>query len=230
MVLILHHKCMHLINSLWCRCDLAVSSHLFPFSAVQNSHWDPSWQQQQHVHLIASHNLQHFQAPVQELILQHVLPSPHYHWFCKHEAKPSTQPHLAYRKSSPWSYSLPPADGEHSKEGRPCRCSIQILAKCCKLCSLKYNSTGLLPPNLHGYKLTEDKQKWHHPVVHLLHISLKCLRAVFPWPCMAYPPSRAFQDTTSRDGILLNTLQALSILPHLAYMSTKLFPENTLDS
>jgi hypothetical protein len=47
---------------------------------------------------------------------------------------------------------------------------------------------------------------------------------------MAYPPSRAFQDTTSRDGILLNTLQALSILPHLAYMSTKLFPENTLDS
>ncbi len=76
-VLILHHKCMHLINSLWCRCDLAVSSHLFPFSAVQHSHWDPSCQQQ-HVCLIASHNLQHFQAPVQELILQHVLPSPHY--------------------------------------------------------------------------------------------------------------------------------------------------------
>jgi hypothetical protein len=98
------------------------------------------------------------------------------------------------------------------------------------LCSLKFNSTGLPPLNLHGYKLTEDKQKWHHLVVHLLHISLKCLRAIFPWPCMAYPPNRALQDTTSRDGILLNTLHASSILPHLAYMSTKLFPKNTLDS
>jgi hypothetical protein len=121
----------------------------------------------------------------------------HITWFCTHKAKPSTQPHLAYRKSSPWSYSLPPVDGKHSKEGQPCRCSIPILAKSCKLRSLKYNSTGLRPLDLHGYKLTEDKQKWHHPVVHLLHISLKCLGAIFPWPCMAYPPSRALQDTTS---------------------------------
>jgi hypothetical protein len=33
--------------------------------------------------------------------------------------------------------------------------------------------------------------------------------------------------TTSRDGILLNTLQASSMLPHFAYMSTKLFTTRT---
>jgi hypothetical protein len=33
--------------------------------------------------LVAANDQQHFQAPVQELILQHILPSPHYHEFCK---------------------------------------------------------------------------------------------------------------------------------------------------
>jgi hypothetical protein len=32
----------------------------------------------------------------------------------------------------------------------------------------------------------------------------------------------AFQVTTSQDGILSNTLQDSSMLPHFAYMSTKL--------
>jgi hypothetical protein len=34
----------------------------------------------------------------------------------------------------------------------------------------------------------------------------------------------AIQETTSHDGILLNTLQTSSRLPHFAYMWTKLFP------
>ncbi len=62
------------------------------------------------------------------------------------------------------------------------------------------------------------------------HICAKCLRASLPCPCMANPPSMAFQVTTPRDGILLNTLQASSMLPHFAYMSTKLLPTKTSDS
>ncbi len=36
------------------------------------------------------------------------------------------------------------------------------------------------------------------------HIHSKCSRASLPCPCMAHPPRMAFQETTSRDGILLN--------------------------
>ncbi len=38
------------------------------------------------------------------------------------------------------------------------------------------------------------------------------------------------QVTIFQDGILLNTLQASSRLPHFAYLSTKLFPTKTSDS
>ncbi len=38
------------------------------------------------------------------------------------------------------------------------------------------------------------------------------------------------QVTTFWDGIVLNTLQASSMLPHFAYMSTELFPTMTSDS
>jgi len=62
---------MELIYSIQFRCNPAVSSHLFPFSAVQHSHGDTCCQQQ-HGFLIAAHNPQHFQAPIQELISQHV--------------------------------------------------------------------------------------------------------------------------------------------------------------
>jgi len=62
------------------------------------------------------------------------------------------------------------------------------------------------------------------------HICSKCLRASLPCPCMAHPPSMAFQVTTSWDAILLITLQASSMLPHFAYMSTKLFSTMTSDS
>jgi hypothetical protein len=34
-----------------------------------------------------------------------------------------------------------------------------------------------------------------------------------------------FQVTRSQDGILLNTLQASSMLPHFSYMSTKLWKQ-----
>jgi hypothetical protein len=37
------------------------------------------------------------------------------------------------------------------------------------------------------------------------------------------------QVTTTWDGILLNTPQASSRLPHFAYMSTKLFPTKISD-
>ncbi len=46
-----------------------------------------------------------------------------------------------------------------------------------------------------------------------------------PCPCMAHPLSLAFQVTTSRDGILLNTLQ-----PTFCIMSTKLFATKTCGS
>jgi hypothetical protein len=39
------------------------------------------------------------------LFWQHVLASPHYDKFCKHQAKPSMQPHVVYR-ALPWPYSL----------------------------------------------------------------------------------------------------------------------------
>ncbi len=50
--------------------------------------------QQHHRCLIAAHNLWHFQAPIEELIQQNVLSSPHYHEFCKHQAKPYVRPRV----------------------------------------------------------------------------------------------------------------------------------------
>jgi hypothetical protein len=46
---------------------------------------------------------------------------------------------------------------------------------------------------------------------------------------MAHPLSMAFQVAKFQDGILLNTLQASSIVPHFAYMSTKLFVTKTFE-
>ncbi len=51
--------------------------------------------------------------------------------------------------------------------------------------------------------------------------------------CLAYiftcPNIMVLQVTTTWDGILLNTPQASSRLPHFAYMSTKLFPTKISD-
>ncbi len=131
------------------------------------------------------------------------------------------QPHLVWR-ALPWAYSLPPVNGQHGQEGWPCRCNAPILQELFNLSSLKHTNTFLHPPDLHGYKLTEDKQNRYHLVVHLLHTSIQ--NVSLPCPCMAHPPSMVVQVTTFWDGILLNTLQASSILPHFAYMSTKLLP------
>ncbi len=139
--------------SLQSRCNLAISVHLFPFSAIQHSHRDVPCQQK-HICLTAVHNWQHFQAPFQESVWQHVLQSPHYHEFCKRQAKPSMHPHVVYR-ALPWPYSLPPVDGQHSQEGQPYRCNVPILSY--SLWPLKHNSTCLHPRDLHGYKLTKDK-------------------------------------------------------------------------
>jgi hypothetical protein len=48
--------------------------------------------------------------------------------------------------------------------------------------------------------------------------------ALCPRPQFTCPNNMGFQQTTFREDILLNTLQETSILPHLAYMSTKLLP------
>jgi len=52
------------------------------------------------------------------------------------------------------------------------------------------------------------------------------------WPCPHFrcPKIMAFQLNTSLDGILLNSLQASLMLPHFAYLSTKLLPTKTSDS
>ncbi len=52
------------------------------------------------------------------------------------------------------------------------------------------------------------------------------------WSCPHFicPNIIAVQETTLCNGILLNNLQASSMLLHLAYMSTRLFPTKMLDS
>ncbi len=69
--------------SLQPRCNLPTSSHLFPLSTIQQSQID-AYYQQQHKSLTTTHNQQHYQAPFQEFVWQHILPTPHYHEFCKH--------------------------------------------------------------------------------------------------------------------------------------------------
>ncbi len=126
--------------------------------------------------------------------------------------------------TSPWSYCLPPVDGQHGQEGRPCRCNVPMLQEICKLWAWKHNNACLHPPHLHGYKLTEHKQGDIIWLYTFFTNPFKKWRASLACPCMAHPPSMAIQETTSHDGILLNTLQTSSRLPHFAYMWTKLFP------
>ncbi len=93
-VLIIHNKCMHLIIY-FNPGVIQLFLHTAFLSAVQHSHRD-ACSQQQHRCLTAAHNQQHSQVPFQEFVWQHNLPSPHYHEFCKHRAKPSMQPHLVH--------------------------------------------------------------------------------------------------------------------------------------
>ncbi len=51
-----------------------------------------------------------------------------------------------------------------------------------------------------------------------------------PCPHFTCPKIIALQETTSCVGILLNTFQASSMFPHLAYMSTRLLDTKTSDS
>jgi hypothetical protein len=57
-------------------------------------------------------------------------------------------------------------------------------------------------------------------------ISQNKLNAFCPWLHCICPNIMVVQVTTSWDGILLNILQPSSMLPHFAYISTKLFPTN----
>jgi hypothetical protein len=64
----LHHSIqMHAPHySFQYKCNLIIFWHLFPFSTIQHSYWDPSCQQ--HKSLIAPHNMQHFHVHVQKLV------------------------------------------------------------------------------------------------------------------------------------------------------------------
>ncbi len=61
-------------------------------------------------------------------------------------------------------------------------------------------------------------------------ICQKRSNALCPCPHFTYPRMTTFQETTLHVGILWNTLQASSILPHLANISTRLLPTQTFDS
>ncbi len=53
--------------------------------------------------------------------------------------------------------------------------------------------------------------------------------AFCPWSNFTCPNIMAVKVSTFRDGILLNTLQACSMLPHFAYMSKQATPRKTSD-
>ncbi len=117
-VLVIYCTCMHLISS----------SHPFPTSVVEHLKWDPTCQQHSRC-LIAAHSLPNFWSPLQELDLQHVLPSPNHHEFCKHQAMPSTQMHLVCRSLYCWD-PLPPTDDWHVQEDQLCRHGRTV--HCCR--------------------------------------------------------------------------------------------------
>jgi hypothetical protein len=62
-----------------------------------------------------------------------------------------------------------------------------------------------------------------------LHL-LKFAFAFYPCPPFTCPNIMVDEVTTFQDGILLKTLAAPLMLPHFAYMSTKLLPTKTSDS
>ncbi len=126
-------------------------------------------------------------------------------------SKPSTHWQVVYRVL-PWSYSLPPVDGQNDQEGLPCRCNVPILQKSYSLWSLKNNIKHLHAPNLHGCMQTEDKQKWYHLAGTRSHICWKWLRTSLPCPYMAHPPSIEFQVTKSQDGTTSKNPQGSHIL------------------
>ncbi len=121
-VSILFYKCMHLIihfnpgatRLFLCTFSLSLLFNILTDMPVANSSIDV-W-----------HNQEHSQAPFQEFICQHVLPSPCYHELCKHQTIASKQPPVVYR-ALPWPYYLAPADGQHGQGGQLCRCNVPIL-------------------------------------------------------------------------------------------------------
>ncbi len=213
--------------SLQSRCNLAVSSHLFPFSAIQHPHRDASYQQQ-HRCLTATHN--------QHIVRLHFKNSIG-NMFC-HLHVPMNSASAEQRH--PWSHMwfighchdqllCLPLDGQHGQEGCPYRYNVQILWKSHSLWPLMHNSACLHPPAC----LQADKRQINmisSGCTSSWHISSKCLGASLLCPCMAHLTSMAVQVTKSWDGILLKTLQASSMLPHFAYMSSKLLPTKTSES
>ncbi len=69
----------------------------------------------------------------------------------------------------------------------------------------------------------KSNKVWLHT---FLYISQNNLNAFYHSLHCICPNIMVVQVTTYWDGILLNTLQASSMLPHFAYISIKLFPTN----
>ncbi len=111
---------------------------------------------------------------------------------------------------------------QFSQEDQPCRCSMPILQKSWK----QHN------PSCQVCMTTSWKKKKKSDIIwlYILFICSTCWRVSLPWPCMVNPLSKVFQETTPWDGILLNTLQASSMLPHLAYMSKRLLLTRAFDT
>jgi len=80
--------------------------------------------------------------------------------------------------------------------------------------------------HLHPALLQRLQRSGAHPPVTFQNRS----SAFCPCPHFMCPNIMASQVTTFHDGLLVNTCQAASMLPHFAYMSTKLFPTKTSDS
>lgn len=104
-------------------------------------------------------------------------------------------------------------DGQHGQKGQPCSCNISIFHNSCKLQLLKITAHALFHQTcmaivveacLLSSCFIEDNHKWYHMATSS-HICSNCLRASLLNWCTTYPRSMSFQETTSGDGIFLNT-------------------------
>ncbi len=89
----------------------------------------------------------------------------------------------------------------------------------------------LLWLQLHWHMHSAPPQKRQGLAAHLLPVAfVEIVPVPCPCPLFTCPNIIAFQVTTPREDMWVNTLQASSMHPHLAYMSTSLLPTKTLAS
>ncbi len=90
---------------------------------------------------------------------------------------------------------------------------------------LLMNMHALFKRNHTSTCIQHPPQKWQSPTAHLLVANNSY--AFWPWLHFTCPNTMVIQVMIFQDGILLNTLQASSMLPHFAYMLTKLLHKKT---